>query len=371
MGQVQPFLNDTARSLGHDYVSNLRKMCGVNAPLPGDDNYFAVTAPREIALRAALLESIDFLNMISVYDVDQLQGQVVDIGASEIYTGRVANGRFIKVLGVDGNEYALVKTDSCVAIPWDLMSIWANSGSTPEEFMNLVNAFTTQAWALDMLRIGFNGTSKAATTNPIANPNGEDVNIGWHKLALNFDAGKQVITDAVTLGAGGDYASLDAMAADLINSKIPAEYRTDPRLRVLVGADLVAAEQFRLYGAADKPTEKIAAQLLANSIAGRPAIIPPFMPGKRMVVTIPTNLQILTQRNTRRRKAEFVEDRAQFENKYLRNEGYALGQPRLYAAIDENAVTINDTVAMNNVNINADSITIASPSVTVNEAGAA
>ncbi|MFB4731607.1 P2 family phage major capsid protein, partial [Enterobacter hormaechei subsp. steigerwaltii] len=83
---------------------------------------------------------------------------------------------------------------------------------------------------------------------------------------------------------------LDAMASDLINAKIPAQFRNDPRLVVLVGADLVAAEQYRLFQAADRPTEKIAAQLLGNTIAGRQAIIPPFMPGKRMVVTPLSNL---------------------------------------------------------------------------------
>ncbi len=59
-----------------------------------------------------------------------------------------------------------------------------------------------------------------------------------------------------------------------------------------------------------------------------------------MVVTPLKNLHIYTQRNTRMRKAEFVEDRKQFENKYLRNEGYAVEVPELYAAIDESAVTI-------------------------------
>ncbi|WP_340618521.1 P2 family phage major capsid protein, partial [Xenorhabdus entomophaga] len=83
---------------------------------------------------------------------------------------------------------------------------------------------------------------------------------------------------------------------------------------------------------------------LESTIAGRPSMIPPFMPGKRMIVTMLPNLQILTQRNTRQRKAEFVDDRKQFENKYLRNEGYALETPELYAAYDEKAVTIG-TVA--------------------------
>ncbi|EOC1234946.1 P2 family phage major capsid protein, partial [Cronobacter sakazakii] len=80
--------------------------------------------------------------------------------------------------------------------------------------------------------------------------------------------------------------------------------------------------------------------MLGSTIAGRPAIVPPFMPGKRMVVTPLSNLHIYTQRGTRQRKAEFVDDRKQFENKYLRNEGYAVEVPELYAAIDENAVTI-------------------------------
>lgn len=53
-----------------------------------------------------------------------------------------------------------------------------------------------------------------------------------------------------------------------------------------------------------------------------------------------SNLHIYTQRNTRQRKARFEDDRKQFENSYLRNEGYAIEVPELYAAIDEDAVTI-------------------------------
>jgi P2 family phage major capsid protein len=168
------------------------------------------------------------------------------------------------------------------------------------------------------------------------------VNKGWHQIGKEYKGGQQVITDAVHFDPDGkgDYKSLDSMVSDLINDKIPAQFRNDPRLVVLAGADLVAAEQFRLYQSADRPTEKIAAQLLSDSIAGRPAYVPPFMPGKRLVVTTLSNMHIYTQRNTRQRKAEFVEDRKQYENKYLRNEGYALEYPDLYAAFDEASVTI-------------------------------
>lgn len=330
------FLNERARKLMKMFSAGMAEAYGVE----NTDRYFSMTDPKETALRLALLESVEFLNMIYCADVDQLSGQVISVGASGLYTGRSEEGRFTRRVGVDGNEYKLVETDSCAALRWDLLSVWANSGQTEDEFFQLVQTFSNQAFALDMLRIGFNGKSVEKTTNYKDNPNGEDVNKGWHALMKEWESGKQVITDAVTLDDKGDYRSLDAMASDLINDKIPQQFRTDPRLVVLVGADLVAAEQYRLYQAADKPTEKIAAQLLGNTIAGRTAIVPPFMPGKRMAVTTLDNLHIYTQRGTRQRKAEFVDDRKQYENKYLRNEGYAVEVPELYAAIDENAVTI-------------------------------
>ncbi|MFE8047590.1 phage major capsid protein, P2 family [Brenneria goodwinii] len=329
------FLNQRAREYLASFAAALSEAHGV----PDVSRYFALSDPKETQLRDALLESVDFLSMITVADVDQLSGQVVSVGSSALHTGRKQGGRFIRGVGVEGNEYKLVETDSCAALPWDLLSVWANAGGE-NEFFQKVQAFSNQAFALDMLRIGFNGTSVAKSTDPDKNPNGEDVNIGWHALVKTFKKGQQIITDAVTLDENGDYKSLDAMASDLINTKIPQQYRSDPRLVVLVGADLVAAEQYRLFQKADRPTEKIAAQMLDSTIAGRHAIVPPFMPGKRMVVTTLSNLHIYTQRNTRQRKAEFVEDRKQYENKYLRNEGYAVEYPELYAAIDESAVTI-------------------------------
>ncbi|EGD1011097.1 phage major capsid protein, P2 family [Escherichia coli] len=268
-------LNNRARDLLDKYSAGMAQQFGAR----DTSRYFSLNDPQENALRLALLESVEFLNMITCLDVDQLSGQVISVGSSVLHTGRSENGRFIRQVGVDGNDYSLVETDSCAALRWDLLSVWANAGKDENEFYNLVQAFTTQAFALDMLRIGFNGKSRAKTTDPETNPNGEDVNVGWHERMKTLLGGNQIMTDAVVLDEAGDYKSLDAMASDLINAKIPAQFRNDPRLVVLVGADLVAAEQYRLYQAADRPTEKIAAQMLGSTIAGRPAIIPPFMPG--------------------------------------------------------------------------------------------
>lgn len=327
-------LNQTAEQMLAKYIHNF----SLASNRLDVKKLFSLTPPQETRLRQAILHGTEFLSMINCADVDQITGQVVRTGVSQLYTGRKKDARFSRKIGIEGNEYKLTKTDSCAVLTWDLLSQWGNSG-TENEFFALVQTFIEQSFGLDMLRIGFNGTHIADETDPDNYPNGEDVNIGWHQIAKNWNGGSLVLQDQVTLGAGGDYATLDAIASDLKNSIRP-EFRNDPRLVVLVGSDLVAYESFRLYQQADKPTEKIAAQLLSDSIAGMPAYIPPFMPGKRMVVTTLQNLHIYTQRNTRRRAAEDVQDREAFESKYWRMEGYALEIPELYAAVDENALSI-------------------------------
>ncbi|EGL8660081.1 hypothetical protein IMC64_003741 [Escherichia coli] len=172
-------LNNRARDLLDKYSAGMAQQFGAR----DTSRYFSLNDPQENALRLALLESVEFLNMITCLDVDQLSGQVISVGSSVLHTGRSENGRFIRQVGVDGNDYSLVETDSCAALRWDLLSVWANAGKDENEFYNLVQAFTTQAFALDMLRIGFNGKSRAKTTDPVANPNGEDVNIGCPELA--------------------------------------------------------------------------------------------------------------------------------------------------------------------------------------------
>jgi len=160
-------LNNRARDLLDNYTAGMAQHFGTQNP----GRYFSLNDPQETALRLAMLESVEFLNWITTLDVDQLSGQVVNVGASVLHTGRSEKGRFVRQVGVDGNTYSLVETDSCAALRWDLLSVWANAGKEENEFYNLVQTFSTQAFAMDMLRIGFNGTHRAKTTDPEANPN--------------------------------------------------------------------------------------------------------------------------------------------------------------------------------------------------------
>ena len=135
----------------------------------------------ETKLRAAIIDSVEFLGMITTATVDQIKGQVVSVGTNGIKTGRKADGRFAAGQGVDGNTYELVEVDSCAYVPWATLATWANAGNE-RQFMQLMSQNATQSFALDILRVGFNGTSVATNTDPAANPLGQDVNKGWHQL---------------------------------------------------------------------------------------------------------------------------------------------------------------------------------------------
>ena len=324
-------LNLQAQQFLDQYAAKQAEAFGITDP----SKQFAITGPKESRLRAKLLESITFLSKITVLDVDQIQGQVVAVGVDKLHTGRKKGGRHTTASGLDGHEYKLVETDSCAVVTWDTLSVWANSGNL-NEFMKLLNENATTSFALDMLRVAFNGILIAETTDPEKYPNGEDLNLGWQALVLR-DAPKQIITEDIYLDneGKGDYKTLDAMASDLINTKIHPSLQNHPDLVVLVGAELMSFEQARLYDKADTPTEKKAAQQLPYSLAGRPSMVPPFMPGKRMIVTTLANLHIYTQRGTRHRKSEHVEDRKQHENSYLRWECMAVGVYEGYASFDE------------------------------------
>jgi P2 family phage major capsid protein len=314
----------------HKYAAELAKSNGSLDP----SRFFSLTDPKETKLRAALMAESEFLGMINMMDVDQTSGQVVTTGQPGIYTGRKKDGRFNRPLGNSGNEFKLYETDSGSYLRYDLLVIWANAGSE-EEFFQKIQAFSNESFALDMLRVAFNGIRADENTDPDANPNGEDVNIGWHQIVKDRSPG-QIITDNVTIGGpGADFVGLDAAVTDIIHNCIYEPFRRDPRLVVLVSADLIGADATTMMQMVDRPTEKVAAQLINRQIAGRTAYTPPFMPEGRLIVTTLDNLHIYTQRGTRKRKTEWNDDRKRFENNYLRMEGYAVEHDELYAAYDK------------------------------------
>jgi len=335
-------LTPIAKAHVKEYCADIAK----NYQVDDVHHQFSVTAPMEIKLRAAMLEAVDFLKLITTMPVDQIQGQVVKVGSTLIATGRKENGRFVSGQDVDGNTYQLVETDSCAAVTWATLSVWANAGNA-KQFMKLMSQNATLRFALDKLRVGFNGTSVAKTTDPAGNPLGEDVNKGWQQI-VKEKAPLQIIIDPIYFNPDGDvnalkdneYKTLDAIVTELKNTHIHPTLRTDPRLVVCVGSDLTAAAQARAANQADTPSERVAVQKMDKTIGGLNAYTPPYFPAKRITVCLLPHLHIYTQKGTSHRKSENVEDRKQHEDKYLRWEGYGVEELEGYASVDESAMNI-------------------------------
>ncbi|MBT0322623.1 P2 family phage major capsid protein, partial [Vibrio campbellii] len=167
-------LNAVSTQFLDEYCQAVAKAGGV----ADASKQFNITPVMETRLRQAIVESDAFLNRISNISVDQIKGQVIDVGDAGLLTGRVKDGRFMGALDQSGNTYELTETDSGAHINWITMTIWANSGGKGQ-WMKLMNNAITRNFALDKLRIGFHGTSIAGeNTDPKANPMGEDVNKG-------------------------------------------------------------------------------------------------------------------------------------------------------------------------------------------------
>lgn len=66
---------------------------------------FALSKPTENILRSSILESGWLINNITLRDVNAVSGNAINIGASELHTGRVHGGRFRKMLAINGTEF--------------------------------------------------------------------------------------------------------------------------------------------------------------------------------------------------------------------------------------------------------------------------
>ncbi|MBG3013108.1 P2 family phage major capsid protein [Proteus mirabilis] len=316
---------------------------GVKYTLSG--RYFSLSEPSTNLIRVALMDSNWLIKQLTVADVDEERGDTVNLGDNSLHTGRELEGRFYKNIDFNGTPFTLEETDTCCSLTYQQLSLICNSGSGDDDHVyKTMSDYMSKAIALDMLRIGFNGYFRNYPTNPQKFPKGQDVNIGWHAIAKATNEGAQIITDKMTLGKDGKFPNLDALVNYLIMQKIPEEYREDPRLVVLVGAELAGMYRTSLFNGSNSPSDLNASQKMLSSIAGRLAIVPPFMPGRRIVVTTLDNLHIYTQKGTRLFRAEFVGERKVYEHSYLRQEGYGLGDINLYAAIDESAIEIEEGI---------------------------
>lgn len=178
--------------------------------------------------------------------------------------------------------------------------------------------------------IGFNGTSRAATSNPTTNPLLQDVNVGWlQKYRAN--AAARVMTEGATtgkvkIGASGDYKNLDALVFDAVNSLIEPWFQDDTALVAILGRDLLADKYFPIINNTSAPTEMLAADMIVSQkrVGNLPAVRVPHFPAGKILITRLDNLSLYYQEGTRRRHIVENPKRDRIENYESSNEAYVV-----------------------------------------------
>ena len=283
-------------------------------------------------LNDAITAKADFLERINIIPVSEIKGEKVFIGVNGPVTGRTntktADRQAKDASALENTTYELVDTQSDVGLPYAKIDAWAKF----PDFQDRYSAAVQKRIAQDRIVIGFHGTIAAIQTDLEANPKLQDVNKGWLQQ-LREQAPQQVLKEGatpgkVTLGAGGDYANLDALVHDT-KQMVDEILREDGDLVAIIGSDLLAADKAKLYTKqGDTPTEKERienAQVIAT-YGGLPAFSVPNFPVNAVLVTSWDNLSIYFQDTSWRKQTVDNPKRSRVEDYNSRNEGYVIEQ---------------------------------------------
>ena len=283
-------------------------------------------------LNDAITAKADFLERINIIPVSEIKGEKVFIGVNGPVTGRTntktADRQAKDASALENTTYELVDTQSDVGLPYAKIDAWAKF----PDFQDRYSAAVQKRIAQDRIVIGFHGKTAAPQTDLDANPKLQDVNKGWLQQ-LREDAPQQVLKEGktagkITLGAGGDYANLDALVHDT-KQMVDEILREDGDLVAIIGSDLLAADKAKLYTKqGDTPTEKerIENAQVISTYGGLPAFSVPNFPVNAVLVTSWDNLSIYFQDSSWRKQTVDNPKRSRVEDYNSRNEGYVIEQ---------------------------------------------
>ncbi len=321
-------MRNETRVLFNAYMAQIAQLSGVSDAT----KTFNVVPSVQQKLESRIQDTSSFLRSISIVGVDEMKGEKVGIGVSGPIASRtdtsgagVRTTRDVKTLDKQG--YEVKQTNYDTHITYATLDAWAKFPN----FQQLLRDAIVERQALDRLMIGFNGTSAAATTDLVANPLLQDVNIGWlEQVRLNASGARYIeegsVAGKVRIGATGDYKNLDALIFEAVNELIDPWYRDHPGLRVIMGRTLNTGHILPQIEGETAPTEREAlSRLIAQSKAGGVASVQaPYVPAGSILITIPKNLAIYYQEGKRRRHLKEAPEKNRIENFESSNDDYVI-----------------------------------------------
>ena len=303
--------------------------------VPSAVEKFTVSASVQQTLETRIQESSDFLSRINNIGVTEQQGEKLGLGIGSPIAGTTDTTKADRVpsdpTSMDAQGYLCTQTNFDTLIRYSKLDAWAKF----PDFQTRIRDVILKRQALDVIAIGFNGTSRAATSDKATNPLLQDVNIGWLQKYRSHAAArvmKEVFAASgkVQIGNGIDvahgYKNLDALVFDAVNNLIDPWYREDTELVAIMGRDLLADKYFPLVNTNLVPTETMATDMIISQkrVGGLPAVRVPYFPANGILVTRLDNLSRYYQEGARRRTIVDNAKRDQIENYESSNDAYVV-----------------------------------------------
>lgn len=313
-------INLTAEERAHfdAYMSQQAKINGVQSALTQFDVAPSVQQ-RFIEVQG---QSSEFLGKINIVQVQELKGEALYLDDDQLIAGRTDTSgdgvRKPRVIGKkDKITYELFQTDYDTALPYKQIRQWVRF----PDYQKRLSSYIAKLQARSRLKIGFNGTRAADTTDPVANPMGEDANIGWLQKVREYKNGLRVLDSGdtpnkITIGTGGDYQNLDAMVFDLIETKIEEWERDREDLVVICGRKLLSDKYFPLINKDTDEQNQLARDLIISQkrLGNLQAARAPYFPANALMVTSFSNLSIYEQEGQRHKYFKDAPEKNQYEN---------------------------------------------------------
>ncbi|WP_432745793.1 phage major capsid protein, P2 family [Methylobacter sp. G7] len=293
---------------------------------------FTATPSVQQSLETNMQESSEFLKKINIVGVSEQEGEKLGLGVSSPVASTTNTTTTDRATSdpsaLDTDGYRCEQTNSDTHLTYQKLDMWAKFPN----FQTLIRDAILKRQALDRMMIGFNGTSRAATSNNGTNPLLQDVNIGWlqkyraNALARVMAEGANVGAIRVGNAAGRDYYNLDALVFDAVNSLLEPWHQDSTDLVVICGRALLSDKYFPLIDVSQAPTETLATDIIVSQkrIGNLPAVRVPSFPANSMFVTPLSNLSIYFQEGTRRRNIVENSKRDRIENYESSNDAYVV-----------------------------------------------
>ncbi|ANJ91922.1 phage major capsid protein, P2 family [Serratia plymuthica] len=317
------------------FMSRLAELNGVDT---GDlDKKFSVEPSVTQTIMTRVQDSSSFLTRINIVPVPEMKAEKIGLDvsgtiASNTDTAGGDERETADFATLDAEGYFCQQVNYDFHIRYNTLDLWARY----QDFQTRLRDAIVKRQALDRIMIGFNGTHRAKTSNRVKFPLLQDIAPGWlQKYRENAPSrvmnkvvaeDGSVVSEKLRVGAGGDYANLDALVMDATNNLIAPWYQEDPELVVICGRQLLADKYFPLVNQEQPNTEAMAADLIISQkrIGNLPAVRVPYFPADALLITRMDNLSIYWQEDTHRRHMVENSKRDRIENYESINEDYVV-----------------------------------------------